>query len=542
MKSECIDYRDLPGQNPLFLAYMYDFDRVSTFYSPLPDSAEAWRNRVRTVLDSPRFSRERLLTTLDGFNRELAGSEETLRNLDRLGRRDTIAVVTGQQVGLLGGPGFAAYKAATAVQLVRRLRDLGFSAVPIFWLAADDSDFDEVRTTHFFNGADLVRVDHPDNRLRPGQMAGTVRLAAPEAWLAPAEGVLESGPHWEGLRRDLLADWASGRSFREAFGRWMSRVFKDYGLVFFDPLASGYRRELGSFYRTAIERRSELREASGRRRAALEKAGFPIQVRVDEAETFLFLIRGEERFKLEFKAGEYRPKGLKRLRFSPEELADAVEAGSVAVSPNVLLRPILQDYLFPTAASVAGPSEVAYYSQVNALAPFWGLETVVYPRAAFTVVDRKSQRLLRRYRLAVEEVLASHPDALAERILRHEEAGRILGGFDALKSCVGEQVENLRREVSARDLSVAEMLDKAERKIRYQIDKVSQRFVANQRDHHEHYRRHISHLKNHLLPNDKLQERVLNFSYMLSEGGPDFLGELVGMIQPDCPSHRVLYL
>jgi uncharacterized protein YllA (UPF0747 family) len=89
---------------------------------------------------------------------------------------------------------------------------------------------------------------------------------------------------------------------------------------------------------------------------------------------------------------------------------------------------------------------------------------------------------------------------------------------------------------------VAEMLDKAERKIRYQIDKVSQRFVANQRDHHEHYRRHISHLKNHLLPNDKLQERVLNFSYMLSEGGPDFLGELVGMIQPDCPSHRVLYL
>jgi bacillithiol synthase len=540
MKSECIDYRNLPGQNPLFLAYLYDFGRVSNLYTALPQSAEAWRDRVGNVLERPRFSRERLLTILDGFNRKLGASEETFRNLERLGRRDGIAVVTGQQVGFLGGPGFAAYKAATAIQLVRRLREMGFSAVPIFWLAADDSDFDEVRTTYFVNGSDLVRVEHPDSRPRPERMAGTVQVE--KAWSERLNGLLESVLPRESLRLELLAAWADRRSFREAFGRWMSRVFERYGLVFFDPLSSGYREELGLFYRTAIERRQDLLAASARRRAALEGAGFPVQVRIDEGESFLFLLRGEERFKLEFSAGEYRAKGLRRMRFSPVELAEGVEAGTLEVGPNVLLRPILQDHLFPTAACVAGPSEVAYYSQVNALAPFWNLESVVYPRAAFTVVDRKSRRLLERYGLSVERVMTSGIDELAESILRREEEGRILGAFDELESCVGEQVANLRREISARDRGVAEMLDKVELKMRYQIDKVRHRFVANRRDRHDYYGRHIGHLRNHLFPIDQLQERVLNFGYILSEGGPDFIDELVESIRPDCPSHRVFHL
>ncbi len=544
MKSDCIDYRHLPGQNPLFLAFMYDFERVQSYYRPLPTSREEWLARVQRVLDAPSFPRSDLIELLDGFNRELNVSEESLRNLEMLSRPDSVVVVTGQQVGLMGGPSFALYKAATAVRLVRRLRSWGIPAVPVFWLASDDSDFDEVASTDFLStgAGEILSLTHPDPRGRKEQMAGTVPLGEDARWWQEARRLLENSLVDPSLREGLLSAYEPGRTFREAFARWMSRVFSTQGLVFFDPLLPGYRDGLTGFFKVAIERREELVAALMERNAELLEAGFSPQVHVESTETLLFWLKGRERYKLDFQNDAYRAKGLPRLHLTGDELVKALSDGSGLVAPNVLLRPIVQDFLFPTVVGVTGPSEVAYFSQVNAIAPFWEKELLVTPRLAFSVVGRKSGRLLAKYGLTPEALLTSSQEELIEQVLRQGETRRVLESVDGLRFCLEEKLVELKESLEEIDAPVAAMVEKAAGKIRHQVERVNHRFVLNRQELDGLLRRHLTYLRNNLLPSGHLQERVINFNYFLNEGGPDFLEELIQADDRECPSHRVVYL
>lgn len=545
MKSECIDYRELPDQNPLFLDYLYDFGKVAEFYHPLPASPDAWKSRARSVLERERFPRQQLSALLEDYNRRLGASQATLDNLALLADPETVAVVTGQQVGLLGGPCYTAYKAATAVELARRLRTWGIAAVPVFWLAADDSDFDEVRTTHFVDGdGGLFSVSHPDVRSDEQQMAGTARIDDWESWLAPVRTSLESGLPSARIRDSMLEDYAPRRTFREAFVRWISRVFREQGLVFFDPLIEGYRGGLSGLFETVISRREELVEVSLERRRRLRAAGFEPQVMVDEAETFLFWLEGEGRYKLEAADGAFRVRDRSRDRYSAETLLQGLASGKVRLAPNVLLRPIVQDYLFPTVTSVLGPAEIAYYAQVNAIAPYFGQEPMACPRSAFTIVDRKSRRLLDKYEIPASRVLQMEPRDLAELLLRGSGEQPALDKLEALRACVEQNVRVLFESSLGAGLEAPEleMTKKAESKILYQIEKVKRRLVANRAERDAVVRRHLDHLSHHLAPARKLQERCLNFNYFLNEGGPDFIERLIGAVESECSAHKILYL
>jgi len=544
MKFDCIDYRHLPGQNPLFLAFMYDFEKVQSYYRPLPTSREEWLSRVRTVLDSPLFPRADLIELLEGFNRGLNASEESLRNLELLSRPDSVVVVTGQQVGLMGGPSFALYKAATAVRLVRRLRSWGIPAVPVFWLASDDSDFDEVASTKFLSTeeGEILGLTHPDPRTRTEQMAGTVPLSEDDRWWQETRLTLERSLADASLRGRLLSAYEPGRSFREAFARWMSRVFSTQGLIFFDPLLSGYRDGLRDIFKVAIDRREDLVAALMNRNAELLEGGFSPQVHVESSETLLFWLRGMDRYKLDFRNDAYRAKGLPRLQLTGDDLLAALSDGSGRVSPNVLLRPIVQDFLFPTVVGVTGPSEVAYFSQVNAIAPFWNKELMITPRLGFSVVGRKSGRLLAKYGLSAEDLLTRSREDLAEQVLRQGETRRILERVDGLRFCLEEKLVELKESLDEIDAPVAAMMEKAAGKIRHQVERVNHRFIVNRQELDEVLGRHLTYLRNSLLPSENLQERVINFSYFLNEGGPDFLEKLIETDDQECPSHRVVYL
>lgn len=545
MKAECIDYRELPDQNPLFLDYLYNFPKVSDFYRPIPASPQAWRDRAGALLEREHFPRNTLVTLLEAYNRELGVSRTSLENLELLSDPGTVAVVTGQQVGLLGGPCYTAYKAATAVELAERLRGWGIAAVPIFWLAADDSDFDEVRSTHFVDGdGDLFSVSHPDVRTREQQMAGTARIADWESWLTPVADSLREGLPSEQIRDSMLQDYAPSRTFREAFVRWLSRVFSGQGLIFFDPLIEGYRPGLRRLFETAVAHRAELVQASLARRERLREAGFQPQVMVDESETFLFWLDGEARYKLESRGGEYRAKERPRVRYSPEGLMRALAAGEVRLAPNVLLRPLIQDYLFPTVAAVGGPAEVAYYAQVNAIAPFFGIEPMIYPRSAFTLVDRKSRRLLSKYEIPVARFLQLSEPELAELLLRGNGSQPVLDRLQELRDSVEEDLRVIYDGSLSSGLEEPEleMTKKAESRIVYQIEKVKDRIVANRAQRDSVVRRHLAHLTHHLAPRRQLQERCINFNYFLNEGGPDFIRRLIGAIDTECVAHKVLYL
>ncbi len=543
MESVCVDFRKLPDQNPLFLSFLYDFPRVRHFYPALPRTDAEWQARAAKVLERAHYPRRELVELLEPFNLALGGGEAVRRNLQELRDPGAVAVVTGQQVGLLGGPGFSVYKAATALRLVERLRRLGCKAVPVFWLAADDSDFEEVRKA-WLTSPDhgVTEISHPDTRDGDHEAAGAVPLTTAPEWWRELEAVLGrslASPHW---RRGLLEDYVPGRSFREAFARWIHRVFDGHGLLFFDPLLDGYRPGLRQFFQVAVHRRAELLHDLRERDRQLEEAGFVSQVRVEDSESCLFLWQSLERAKLEFAEGRYRVKGNRRLSFSPDELVEGIRSGALEVTPNVLLRPLVQDYLFPTVCGVGGPAEIAYFAQVNAIAHHWDQEPLVVPRAAFTVVDRRSGRYLRRYGLDVADVLGSTAGEVLERIVRHGDREEVLVRLDALRAEVESRLADLASRIDRVDPTVAAKARRTAERVGERLFRLRRRFIENVTRRDENVRRHVEHLLGHLRPQGHLQERVLTFAGFLAEGGPRFLADLMACIDPEQVGHRVVFL
>lgn len=542
MKTERISYQDLPGQNRLFLSFVNDWERVRDWYPSSPRTLDDLVSRKNQVLEADSFSRRQLVNLLRRYHETLGADGEVVRNLDRLEKPETIVVVAGQQAGLFGGPCYTVYKAATVIRIVQDLRARGLEAVPVFWMATDDSDFEEIRRTNFVDSEGrLVEAVTPDRRARAEQMAGTALLEGVESFLGSLDSRMGSldFPLAAGLDRE----YRDGRTYGEAFARWMLHCFEHHGLVLFDPLMKGYRSASAPFFRTVIEKREEILDSVLQRNEAIARAGFTPQVHVEPTETFLFVVQGDCRYKLEFSASRFVAKGRKTMSWSRDKLLGELDAGEVELGPTALLRPVLQDYLLPSVLTIGGAAEVAYFSQVNALSRFWNRDAAIFPRAGFTVIDRKSQRLLKKHGLSPLQVLGRGEEALAEHLVRA--AGKASSQFqelDEIHQGLTAGIDRLRKGLESMDPTVAALLEGSSRKIYFQLDKVRRRLVSNTREQDAVLARHIEHLRNHLCPGGGLQERTLNFNYFRALEGTSLLERVVEVIQPFNPEHQFLYL
>ena len=358
MRLERLDRRRLPGQSRLFLQYLYDFDRVAPLYpagaahtgpEALGERAEAAQRR-----DS-RLPREALVRMLLDFNARVGSGPSTRENIRKLRDSGTVAVVTGQQLGLFGGPALSVYKALTAVSLARILEAQGCPAVPVFWLPSDDSDFLESRSTAFFGPqGSLLPLAYSGPSPPSATMVGTVSL---EATGDPLKRLQDGAPvsdNQQAVFQALESAYAPGTFFTDAQGRWLARLFQNQGLVLFDALHSGYKGALRPVFETAVLERKRLIRSLQARGRKLEADGYPVQVPVDGSESLLFWLEERRRYKLDYRSGAYWSRGSRSLRLPPEELLDRIRTGTGKFGPNVLLRPIIQDHLFPTVAYVGG--------------------------------------------------------------------------------------------------------------------------------------------------------------------------------------------
>jgi bacillithiol biosynthesis cysteine-adding enzyme BshC len=541
MKSDGLDYREIPGQNQLFVRYLYDFDRVRAWYPAGALDLDRLKERSTQVLSARSYPREALADALEKFNREVGSGAPTLAQIQKLREPATVAVVTGQQVGLFGGPALAVYKAITAVRLAGLLVEQGISAVPVFWLASDDSDFQEASSTFFLDeDGGLLKMSHAAPA-DPQRMVGDVPLDGLEPML---EKVAERSV---GLSRDetlagLRATYSPGRTFRHAFGAWMALVFRDHGLILHDALSTGLKRFLTGAYQTAISRREAILAALGERKADLERAGLSAQVHVDGDESLLFRLSSGRRYKIEARGARYRVRDGGAAEVTGKRLEEWIAEEPEGFGPNVLLRPILQDHLFPTVAYVGGPAEVAYFAQVNAIAPLWSAAPLVAPRAGITLVDAKAQRLLSKYKLGVKDVIGSTPEDLIRRLARDSEAGAMIGRFDKLESTIGTEVEAMATEIARMDPTVADRLGRSRRKMLYQLNRSRERFIRSHASRASDLERHVRFLHSSLYPHQGLQERVLNFNHFLALEGPGLVGRILEAVKPFCKEHQILYV
>ncbi len=385
MESSCVRQTVLPGVSKLFDDYLYNFDRVSNFYSAHFSDGGAMVDAAERM-QFPEARRARLISAL----REQNGDSSTLSKLEKNG---TAAVVTGQQVGLFSGPAYTIFKALTAVRLAAHLSESGTPAVPIFWLATEDHDVAEVDHAWVFDREARPSKVALSDRGSNGSPVGGVKLG--EIPIDELRRGLGDLPFAEEVVKRVASAYHAEGTFGSAFRRLLQDILKDCGLLYLDPLAPAIREIAAEFLDETVGRVPELLTALRQRDRDLIAAGYHAQVHVDEDASLLFLMVNGKRVPVRWREGRF----ITRDRsFTAAELRSQAES----ISPNALLRPVMQDYLLPTVSYVGGPSEIAYMAQGQVLyEQLLGRMPVVFPRNSFTLLDGRAKKLLERYDLCV---------------------------------------------------------------------------------------------------------------------------------------------
>ncbi|PYV27490.1 MAG: bacillithiol biosynthesis cysteine-adding enzyme BshC [Acidobacteria bacterium] len=546
MESQCIPYTRVPKSSALLLDYLYHFDRVAQFYNGWPFDAEGYRRLAENVKGLTK-NRAELAEILERQNKAFGCAEPTLANIRRLSDPATFAVVTGQQVGLLSGPAFTLYKGLTAVKLAQWLSEQGLPSVPVFWLATEDHDLEEVAHTAVFDQEyNLVPLADTGEAPSPRSSVGYVKLTGQttaaldrlEAALSEARSTGEDAEASKVLLQDLRATYRPGATWGHAFGGFMARLFSRWGVVLLDPLDESIHRLAAPTYERAITRARELRERLHARSQQLIAAGYHAQVRVGDDATLLFLARDGNRTALHQRDGEFLLDGADRI--SSTDLAARIKTRPVDLSSNALLRPIVQDSLLPTVAYVAGPSELAYLAQSHAIyAEFGRPMPVVFPRAAFTMMDRRTEKLLEKYRLSVADVWQGE-----EHLNRKIAAAGFAEGWserlDQSEQDLTRLLERLRGDVEKLDPTLLDTLQHAEEKMRYNMDRLRGKITRAALGRSELLARHAQSLLRFLAPRKELQERETSGVYFLGRAGYELLDRLLDQIQVRCVDHQVV--
>lgn len=543
MKAQCLPFTQIPHTTRLFTDFLAYSPGVQPFYPHSPHFSE-WSKAQASALRYDPSQRERVSTILERQNKSWGASPQTLANLSRL-RAGAAAIVTGQQVGLFGGPMFAIYKALTAVKLADEATAAGIDAVPVFWLATSDHDLAEVNH---------VSIPGPDGLLRTLTTSSHGVPNAPVSNVGLGEEILPVVEEAASLLGDseasqfLRTSYRPGETLGTAFARFYAQLFAQWGVILLDASDPELHRVAAPMYRAAIERVEDLDAALLTRGDALGRADYYQQVKVTPSSVLLFALRDGARTAIHRRegsngAGEFvigSEPGAEKV--SSAELLDRIAAAPENFSPNVLLRPVVQDYLLPTLAYAGGAAEAAYFAQAGAVYErLLGRVTPIVPRFSATVVEPKVQRWLGQYGIAVRDALDG-PEALRQTLAARTLPAGLQAAFERANKSVEESFSGLQEALTKLDPTLVEASQTGASKVRYQLDRLRERAMAAELRRSEVVSRHAAVLSQALYPENALQERGVAGVYFVARHGTELLLSIYDTMRTDCHDHQILEL
>jgi bacillithiol biosynthesis cysteine-adding enzyme BshC len=455
-----------------------------------------------------QFPRKSLVDRLSRYNQELGNDDSALNNLKHLLQENTFCVVTGQQLGFMGGPSYTILKAITCLLVAREA-----GAVPIFWLATEDHDVGEIDHTFLLDQLGNLKEFHlplPKN----GVPAEDLELTS------KGLSVIKDFENELG-NPELLVNVVKERSYAKAMAKVLCQLFKGTGLIFLEPRL--LRTLAVPFFQKEISRAAEINEVLTNNLTKLQAAD-PSASWVPVEATNLFY-KGQEgrRKKIRYQEGKYT---IGQTLFSPSELLALVERSPENFSPNVLSRPILQSAFLPVIGYIAGPNEMHYYRQLkeyyrlhNAIMPW------ILPRISATLLPRQAEDWLERCNKQPWDHLPVHwdqmmPDinsGLSEVIQEWQQAAEA----NFINDLPHELIERLIRQ-SAKKLQ--------KRVVKSRLKKLNLPYYA------------LHYLNNLLYPRQQMQERVLNWWGFQAQCSENLVQASLNTLDWRAEGHYYLYL
>ncbi|MCX6160467.1 MAG: bacillithiol biosynthesis cysteine-adding enzyme BshC [Ignavibacteriae bacterium] len=541
-----IPYTSLPGWSNLFLDYIKNFRRVSAFYGKGYDKEGLFKSvtEKKKNYNSGKINREELAEILKTQNKFFNSHKSAFKNIELIRENDTFAIVTGQQIGMLTGNLYTVVKALNAVQLSKKLSKQfpEFNFVPVFWLESDDHDFLEINNINIAdkqnNPANIKYFEKDAEKERYLTPTGRIALdASINGFISRIRENLAETEFTETLFDFISRSYKEGIDLATAFARFFNYISGDIGMVFINPsdkeiknlLIPVFEKELNNFPKTS--------EIVINTSAELERLYEP---QVKPRAINLFYAYNDNRHLIEPKDLGFSLRNT-RQKFGKNELFELLYTNPENFSANVILRPVCQDFLLPTVAYVAGPSEIAYFAQLKDVYEFFNVTMpVIFPRTTVTLAERRIVNFTEKYDLGFE-------DLFDEQLVTSKIAGKIseISAENLFSNYIDEMnalMYKLNLELGSIDKNLTNTLKSKFDRYVENLAFIRQKFVDSQIKQNDFLLKKIKSVLSIIYPEDTYQERYYNIISFINKYGFDLIPGLLNRIDIDKYGHQIVGL
>jgi bacillithiol biosynthesis cysteine-adding enzyme BshC len=531
--------RRVPGIRRLAADYAYDFGGLAPFFSGNPADRAAWTSAIGGAQAHPR-KRAEIAAVLAAQQSRRDAPAPAIDAARKLADPRTVAIVTGQQAGLFGGPLYTLLKAVTAIRLAEQVaREHQVPTVAVFWIDSEDHDWSEVRSCTVFDDTLTPRsISLPTELMLEPAPVAAVRLDdSINTALEELERVLAPTEFRSQLLADLRACYAPGSGMADAFGRWLERVLGDRGLIVYDGSDPDAKPIASTVFRRELSAPGETFKRAERAGADLAGRGYHAQVQpFDAGAPALFVLDGG-RQPIRRQDGRLL---IGDHTYTAASLAEEAAEHPAGFSPNVLLRPIVQDTLFPTICYVAGPNELAYLGQLRSVYEYFGVPMpLMYPRVTATLVDAGALRFLTKYQVPIESMQPRDEAALNE-LLKSQLPANVEASFEAATAAIESQMARVIKALPAVDPTLEGAAKTTLAKMQKDLESLHGKMIQAAKRRDETLKRQFLRTRSLVYPDGHPQERAISFVSFLNQYGPALVDRLMAELPLDVGTHWIV--
>jgi bacillithiol synthase len=524
----------------LFRDYISGDSRIHTFFDGNPFSEDSLKSKISRL----SFSGDRtaMVQLLRDFNSRFNASQKTMENIERLGEDKVYTVVTGQQLTLYGGPLFTIYKILTAIQISQSYeKKFNIKLVPVFWLADEDHDFDEIAALGIPASDHIAKLRYETEKREHKRVAEIELDEGFNQFKSDLNNLLSETDFSDTLWGLLDSFYKPGQKISDAFGSLVMKLFGKYGLVLAGSNSAQIKKLTSKVLICSVQQSDSILKTLKKTSDRLSEEGYPTQVLIQESNLFWIDDQGN-RIKIHKEEGSWFTDD-KTQQWTGDEIIENIKQSPNKFSPNVFLRPVLQDFLLPTFAYVGGPGEIAYYAQMKEFYKEFDLSIpLIIPRFSATIVESGIDRIMEKLPFSFNHYI-NRIDELESSYISQTDSPDLEALFSSWKEEIELLTESMKKRIAEIDPTLEGTAGKASATYFTELDKLKGKLYRSIKQKEETQLNRIAKIKHHLFPESSLQEREVAFIYFMNKYGPDIWDNMLHLLQDEISdTHKVFVL
>lgn len=537
-----VESLNIPAINKFASQYLKQEEPVTSFFHYNVNSSSVYSDRMKD-LASRQFQREDLAECISSYMKLLPSSEKVEESLGKL-RNDAVTVIAGQQAGLMTGPLYTIHKIISVIQLARQQEaELKHPVVPVFWIAGEDHDYQEVNHIYVEKGSRLEKIGYPE-RVVEKKMTSHIKYkkTVMKKWLDDILVILGETEHTNQLSSDLTKMIEEEEDIVRFFAHFVMSLFKDFGLLVIDSAYPLLRKLETRHFHHLIENSQSITDKVLEQQEEIRKNGYGTQLDISPIAANLFIQLQDERALLEREGNKFFEKNSGKA-YSSLELLSILDESPESFSNNVVTRPMMQEWLFPTLAFVAGPGEIAYWGELKKAFEFVDLKMPpVVPRLNITIVEREIDKRIQDLQLTLHGVITEGVTTARDAFWKSLERPDLEFQMKGIQEELQRKYEKIREQAVSIDQGLHPIIDKNLEFHLSQFDYLRNKVDKALKDKNSLTFNQFMKVENSIRPNEGPQERTWNVLYFLNKYGPDFVKDLTLLEFTFDGTHKGVYI